>query len=82
MLIWSTAAASGRCRKIFGELPSVLIRRSLEQLGSPAEFRRLSALAFGEILSIAESTAPAILWYRKVASEILSDISRSKLVRW
>jgi hypothetical protein len=33
------------------ELPSVLIRRSFEQLGSPAGFRRLLALAFGEILS-------------------------------
>jgi hypothetical protein len=30
---------------------SVLIRRSFEQLGSPAGFRRLLALAFGEILS-------------------------------
>jgi hypothetical protein len=36
---------------MFDELPSVLIRRSFEQLGSLAGFRRLSALAFGEILS-------------------------------
>jgi hypothetical protein len=28
-----------RCRKFFDELPSVLIRRSFEQLGSPAGFR-------------------------------------------
>jgi len=51
VLIWSTAAAPRRCRKIFDELPSVLIRRSFEQLGSPAGFRRLLALAFAEILS-------------------------------
>jgi len=49
--MWSTAAAPSRCRKIFDELSSVLIRRSFEQLGSPAGFRRLLALAFAEILS-------------------------------
>ena len=37
--------------RFFDELPSVLIRRSFEQLGSPAGLRRLLALAFGEILS-------------------------------